>query len=153
MATEYSVLRADIPALGIVNALLAEVAVIDREGTIVLTNEGWSRFANQNAADRRLTSAVGLNYLDVCRSASGDARRSGGGDSPGDVSPAGGLGRRPAGAAARLGDDAARGHGRRLAAGGGLGRGGRRLERHLVHRAAPGRDRNGAMERSSVTSR
>src|SRR5436305_14550550 len=72
MATEYSVLRADIPALGIVNALLAEVAVIDREGTIILTNEGWSRFANQNAADRRLTSAVGLNYLDVCRSASGD---------------------------------------------------------------------------------
>jgi signal transduction histidine kinase len=59
-------------ALGFVNALLAEVAVIDREGTIVLTNEGWSRFANNNAADKRLTSGVGLNYLDVCRRACGD---------------------------------------------------------------------------------
>ena len=71
--TAFPVRNPDIPpALGIVNALLAEVAVIDGNGTIVLTNEGWSRFANQNAADRRLISAVGLNYLDVCRSAAGD---------------------------------------------------------------------------------
>ena len=59
-------------ALGFMNALLAELAVIDRKGSIVLTNEAWSRFANNNAADGRLTAGVGLNYLDICRSASGD---------------------------------------------------------------------------------
>lgn len=42
MSTDGGVLKPDIPAaLGIVNALLAEVAVIDREGTIVLTNDAW----------------------------------------------------------------------------------------------------------------
>jgi signal transduction histidine kinase len=65
-------LKPDISAaLGIVNALLAEVAVVDREGTIVLTNNAWSRFANGSAASSGLISGVGVNYLDVCRSASG----------------------------------------------------------------------------------
>src|SRR5690348_14307299 len=59
-------------ALDIANALLAELTVIDQHGTIVLTNDAWSRFANENAADRCLTSGVGLNYLDICRSASGE---------------------------------------------------------------------------------
>ena len=44
-----------------------------------------------------------------------------------------------AGAAARLGHDPARGAGGRRAAARGLRRRGRRLERHLVHRAAPRR--------------
>ena len=72
-SSNCGVLKPDIPAaLEIVNALLAEVAVIDREGTVVLTNEAWSRFANENAAERGLISGIGLNYLDVCRSAAGD---------------------------------------------------------------------------------
>ena len=72
MSSEFP-LKPDISAaLGIVNALLAEVAVVDREGTIVLTNNAWSRFANGNAASSGLISGVGVNYLDVCRSASGD---------------------------------------------------------------------------------
>jgi signal transduction histidine kinase len=57
-------------SLGVLNALLAEVAVIDREGIILFTNESWSRFANENAANGTLISGVGLSYLDVCRSAS-----------------------------------------------------------------------------------
>src|SRR4051794_39828076 len=73
MSTEFGVVKPDIPAaLGIVNALVAEVAVIDGEGTIVWTNDAWSRFANENAADAGLISGVGLNYLDICRSASRD---------------------------------------------------------------------------------
>jgi len=58
-------------ALGILDALLAEIAVIDGKGTIVLANAAWSRFAKENAANRGLISGVGINYLDVCRSASG----------------------------------------------------------------------------------
>jgi signal transduction histidine kinase len=58
-------------ALGILDALLAEIAVIDGTGTIVLANAAWSRFAKENAAKSGLISGVGINYLDVCRSASG----------------------------------------------------------------------------------
>lgn len=56
--------------MDLVNSLLNAVAVTDGEGTIVLTNESWSRFANDNGADSRLASGVGLNYLDTCRAAS-----------------------------------------------------------------------------------
>jgi two-component system, chemotaxis family, CheB/CheR fusion protein len=73
-STNFGVLKPDIPATSeIVNALLAEVAVIDREGSIVLTNEAWSRFANENAGDKALISGVGLNYLHACRPATAAA--------------------------------------------------------------------------------
>jgi signal transduction histidine kinase len=73
MSAKFGVLNPNISAaLEFVNALLAEVAVIDREGTIVLTNRAWSRFANENAAESGLISGIGLKYLDVCRSASGE---------------------------------------------------------------------------------
>ena len=72
MVAVPSIPERDIPlAAGIMNALLAEVAVIDRHGSIVLTNEAWARFSDENGADKGLAEGLGLNYLDVCRSASG----------------------------------------------------------------------------------
>jgi PAS domain-containing protein len=61
-----------LTGIDLMDALVAEVAVIGRDGTIVLANEAWCRFANQNGAESRLQSGVGLNYLDACRSAFGD---------------------------------------------------------------------------------
>jgi PAS domain S-box-containing protein len=55
-------------------SLFAEVAVLDREGKIVLTNEAWERFARENPADRLPHLGVGANYLKVCRSAAEGAK-------------------------------------------------------------------------------
>jgi PAS domain S-box-containing protein len=52
-----------------ISSLFAQVAVIDREGQIVLINEAWERFARDNAADGTGNLGVGANYLAVCRSA------------------------------------------------------------------------------------
>src|SRR5690242_7856094 len=54
-------------------SLSAEVAVLDHEGKIVLTNEAWERFAHENAAGQSGNLGVGANYLEVCRSASGES--------------------------------------------------------------------------------
>src|SRR5258708_22923318 len=47
------------------------VAVLDRSGTIVAVNAAWKRFARDNRAPALAESSVGLNYLAVCRAASG----------------------------------------------------------------------------------
>ena len=36
----------------VVDALSAEVAVVDSEGKIVMTNAAWERFARENAASK-----------------------------------------------------------------------------------------------------
>src|SRR5438067_902226 len=51
----------------------SELVVLDRKGNIILTNEAWKRFARENAADGLQNFGVGLNYLEVCSSASGVA--------------------------------------------------------------------------------
>jgi PAS domain S-box-containing protein len=52
-------------------SLFAEVAVLDRAGRIVMTNDAWKRFARLNSPGRTRNLGVGANYLEVCRSASG----------------------------------------------------------------------------------
>jgi PAS domain S-box-containing protein len=47
------------------------VAVLDRSGTIVAVSAAWKRFARDNGAPALAESSVGLNYLAVCRAASG----------------------------------------------------------------------------------
>ena len=74
------------------------------------------------------------------------ARGRRGGDPARDLPPARGSGRRPAGAAPRLGRDPARGDRGRRAARGRLRHRERRLERDELHRAAPRGARGRAME-------
>jgi PAS domain S-box-containing protein len=58
----------------VLNALPANVAVIDREGVILSVNEGWRRSVAGNALDP-LTYGPGRNYVEVCEQAQqkGDA--------------------------------------------------------------------------------
>lgn len=51
-------------------ALTPHIAILDRDGTILATNEAWRRFARENGGDSVRTGA-GMNYVDVCRSARG----------------------------------------------------------------------------------
>ena len=64
---------AAILAQRVLDSLAAEVAVLDHEGKIVMTNEAWERFARENAGGESRSLGVGANYLEVCRSASGES--------------------------------------------------------------------------------
>jgi PAS domain S-box-containing protein len=59
------------------DSLAANVAVLDRDGTIIAVNEAWKRFARENGG-AAIADSVGVNYLDVCRRAqergNGEAR-------------------------------------------------------------------------------
>ena len=48
-------------------ALPAHIAVIDRNGRVVVVNEAWMEFARDNDASDSDTVKVGSNYLDACR--------------------------------------------------------------------------------------
>ncbi len=50
-------------------ALPAHIAVLDRNGQILATNQAWDDFAAQNAAENEPSVAVGASYLEVCRRA------------------------------------------------------------------------------------
>jgi signal transduction histidine kinase len=55
------------------DALSAHVAILDAGGTVIAVNRAWHRFAESNGY-ATAGHGIGLNYLDVCRSAaSGDA--------------------------------------------------------------------------------
>lgn len=57
----------------LIDCLSAEVAVLDRQGNIVMVNAAWERFASrENPAGPSQNLGVGANYLAVCRSASGE---------------------------------------------------------------------------------
>jgi len=64
-----------LPVLGL-NALPAELAILNSEGTIVLVNEAWKRFADENHG-RDPEYWVGDSYLEVTEQAS---NRGAGGD-------------------------------------------------------------------------
>src|SRR3954452_25383569 len=51
----------------LVQALPAHMAVIDRDGRIVLVNYAWLEFAAANGGPDDTRIAVGANYLAVCR--------------------------------------------------------------------------------------
>jgi PAS domain S-box-containing protein len=57
----------------VIDSLGAELAVLNREANIILVNEAWKRFARENGAGDLQNFCVGLNYLEVCSSASGVA--------------------------------------------------------------------------------
>lgn len=55
----------------ILDALPAEVVVLDRVGRIVAVNDAWRRFAEQNGASAALCDGVGLDYVAACRGLAG----------------------------------------------------------------------------------
>ncbi len=55
----------------ILNALPANIALLDIDGTILSVNDGWRSFATANTMRCGLGQGVGLNYLQICDSATG----------------------------------------------------------------------------------
>jgi PAS domain S-box-containing protein len=63
----------DLRLTGIIDALDGNVAVLDRNGVVVLVNRAWREFAERNGAPGMPGCGPGTNYLAVCRaSAAGD---------------------------------------------------------------------------------
>ena len=57
------------------DSVLAHMAVLDRNGTIVAVNQAWTTFALENSnvpGAQTAGTSVGVNYLDVCRNAVGE---------------------------------------------------------------------------------
>jgi hypothetical protein len=57
----------------VIDSVSTQIAVLDRQGTIVMTNDSWDRFARENEARGTDKMGVGVNYLEVCRTASGES--------------------------------------------------------------------------------
>jgi PAS domain S-box-containing protein len=57
----------------ILNALEAHIAVLDEAGFIVGVNAAWERFAYENSGSAQGRTGMGMNYLEVCRQASGES--------------------------------------------------------------------------------
>lgn len=59
--------------LATLDALDAEIVVLDRDGVIVMANQAWRRFAIENSKKPGKPAAqtgVGVNYLEVCQASS-----------------------------------------------------------------------------------
>lgn len=55
----------------VLDSLASHVAVLDRGGNIIATNEAWNRFEVANMSEKAVSRNY-TNYLDVCRQAVGD---------------------------------------------------------------------------------
>ena len=54
---------------GVLNSMLAHIAVLDRDGNIIAVNDAWRQFARENSGNQQELLArteVGTNYLEVC---------------------------------------------------------------------------------------
>ncbi|MEI7612646.1 MAG: ATP-binding protein [Betaproteobacteria bacterium] len=59
----------------ILNSMTSQIAVLDRNGVIVTVNEAWNDFALENlniSVEPPRSTEIGVNYLDVCLSSSGN---------------------------------------------------------------------------------
>jgi PAS domain S-box-containing protein len=63
---------AGLDPLTLLDALPALVAVLDEQGIILAVNASWRR-ANQSQGGKEKSASVGVNYLDVCGRATGEA--------------------------------------------------------------------------------
>ncbi len=57
--------------MAILNALPAQIALLDSQGVVLAVNESWRQYATANAMQRE-DFFVGRNYLNVCDSAEGE---------------------------------------------------------------------------------
>ena len=55
--------------VSILNSLTSHIAVLDAQGVIVVVNDAWRRFANENGLLESAQGMLGLNYLDACKDA------------------------------------------------------------------------------------
>ena len=58
-------------ARDILDSLSAHIAILNRDGVIVTTNRAWREFASDNQIRMR-PDTLGVNYLDLCDSATGE---------------------------------------------------------------------------------
>jgi signal transduction histidine kinase len=60
--------------LAVLDALPAQVAVLDRTGRILCVNRAWRDFARDNGAPIDLARGVGIDYLGACRESPGEVQ-------------------------------------------------------------------------------
>lgn len=65
-----SLAESEIFRRAVIDSLAAHIAVLDKEGNILLVNEAWERFAESNTeTDKQIAATgVGQNYLTICAS-------------------------------------------------------------------------------------
>src|SRR5215213_2078593 len=56
----------------VLDALSTHIAMLNADGVIVAVNQAWERFARANGDPDLLHTGVGMNYLEVCRTAAGN---------------------------------------------------------------------------------
>lgn len=61
----------------VLDALPAQVAVLDRDGRILAVNRSWQRFAEEGGAGEALHRGIGVDYFAACLRASGPEREDG----------------------------------------------------------------------------
>ncbi|MBK9711882.1 MAG: PAS domain S-box protein [Kouleothrix sp.] len=54
---------------GVLDSLTANIAVLDRNGTIIAVNDAWRRFERENSGPSQPHIGVGVSYLAACRAA------------------------------------------------------------------------------------
>lgn len=65
--------ESEIFSRSVIDSLSAHVAVLDKEGKIIMVNNAWENFAEANAAVEQLTTTgIGQNYLTVCEQTDAD---------------------------------------------------------------------------------
>ena len=56
----------DLERLAVLDSLSKHIALLDAQGTIVLTNRAWQEFGLANGGTCEQACSVGINYLDMC---------------------------------------------------------------------------------------
>lgn len=56
----------------VLDALSAQIAVLDTTGRIIAVNEAWRRFARENDGDASLEDGIGMDYFEACLNRSDD---------------------------------------------------------------------------------
>jgi PAS domain S-box-containing protein len=71
--TEEQLQESEALSRAILNSLEAHIAILDEAGVIVAVNAAWERFAYENNGSAPGRTGVGMNYLEVCRQATGES--------------------------------------------------------------------------------
>ncbi len=76
--TEEAQRESEALSMTVLHSLSAHIAVLDKNGTILMVNDAWRRFALENGGDATSAVPVGLSYLNYCDAVhAGDDRSSG----------------------------------------------------------------------------
>lgn len=61
----------------VLDAIPAEIVVLDRRGRIIAVNQAWRRFAEDNGGSAELRDGLGIDYLAACRRIQGNGAERG----------------------------------------------------------------------------